>query len=250
MNFVVFDTETISINKPFCYDIGYVIANERGEMLKKVNYLVAEIWNNAPLFETAYYAEKRPKYEELLKEKTIKKNRFEKIIEYMQNDFDGYEIQYALAYNSKFDEKVFNFNCEWFHCINPFDNITIKDIRGYAHNFICKGDYISFCEKNNLFTEAGNYSTTAEAVYRYIMNDTDFIEAHTALNDAEIELAILMYCLDYNINCTLDSEYPTKISIPRKVEKELHITTPEHTDYYFKYNSIKISKDKTEITLK
>lgn len=250
MNFVVFDTETISIHKPFCYDIGYIIANEKGEQLKKENYIVAEIWNNVPLFSTAYYTEKRPKYEDLFIAKKLKKHRFEKICEYMSKDFEGYEVQYAFAYNSNFDKKVFDFNCVWFHTLNPFEGIQIKDIRGYAHNFICKGDYIDFCEEHELFTEAGNYSTTAEAVYRYIMNDEDFEEAHMALNDSEIELSILQYCLDYNLNCTLDSEYPTKISIPRKIEKKLHIRTAEQTDFYFNYNSIQISKDKTEIALR
>ena len=27
MNIMVFDTETVSVNKPFCYNIGYVIYN-------------------------------------------------------------------------------------------------------------------------------------------------------------------------------------------------------------------------------
>jgi hypothetical protein len=34
----------------------------------------------------------------------------------------------------------------------------------------------------------------AENVYRFIINNTDFIESHTALEDAEIETVILAYC--------------------------------------------------------
>ena len=96
--------------------------------------------------------------------------------------------------------------------------------------------------------ETGNYSSTAETVYRFIFNDTDFIEAHTALNDSEIEAKILRACL--NAGAKLDGEYKTLRSIERKVEKTLHIRTPEQTDYYFNYSKIRINKDKTEIVLK
>lgn len=33
MNYVVFDTETTSLDKPFCYNIGYSIRNENNQIL-------------------------------------------------------------------------------------------------------------------------------------------------------------------------------------------------------------------------
>ena len=62
MNICVFDTETISLDKPFCYNIGYVIADDCGKTLLKKSYVVEQIWHNLPLFSTAYYAEKRNIY--------------------------------------------------------------------------------------------------------------------------------------------------------------------------------------------
>ena len=60
MNYVVFDTETTSLNKPFTYNIGYIILNEGGSVLVKKDFVVEQIWHNLPLFSTAYYSEKRP----------------------------------------------------------------------------------------------------------------------------------------------------------------------------------------------
>lgn len=80
----------------------------------------------------------------------------------------------AYAYNSPFDDRVFTFNCEYFHTNNPFENVPIFDIKGYANSFITNTDeYKTFCEKHKFFTDAGNISATAEIVYRYIFNDID-----------------------------------------------------------------------------
>ena len=35
----------------------------------------------------------------------------------------------------------------------------------------------------------------AETVYRYITQDTDFVESHTGLADVRIEIAIFAYCM-------------------------------------------------------
>ena len=57
----VFDTETTSLDKPFCYNIGYVIADpETDEILLRRDFVVEQIWHNQPLFQTAYYAAQRP----------------------------------------------------------------------------------------------------------------------------------------------------------------------------------------------
>ena len=90
--------------------------------------------------------------------------------------------------------------------------------------------------------------TTAEILYRYISGNNDFIEAHTALKDAEIEAEILECCV--NAGADLTKDYKAKRSIERKQEKTLHIQTAEQTDYYFDYEKIKINKEKTEIILK
>lgn len=248
MNICIFDTETTSLDKPFCYNIGYIIADtETRKVLVSREYVVEQVWHNLPLFETAYYANKRPLYVQAMRAHTIKMDKFGYICAQMRRDFKQNNVECAFAYNSSFDEKVFNFNCDWFKCINPFEEIPVKDIRGFVHHFIVNRNYLKFCDENEYYTETGNYSTTAETVYRFITKDTDFIEAHTALNDAQIEMEILFASL--NNGAQLNSNYTAFRSIKRDIEKELHIRTAEQIDYYFNYTTIRINKAKTEITL-
>lgn len=249
MNICIFDTETTSLEKPFCYNIGYVIYDsETAEKLIAREFVIEQVWHNLPLFESAYYANKRPLYVQAMRARKVIMNKFGYVCAQMRRDFKQFDVRGAYAFNSAFDEKVFNFNCDWFKCINPFDEVPIFDIRGYVHEFIVNDEYKEFCEENGRFTESGNYSTTAETVFQFVTGDTDFEEAHTALNDAEIETAILFICLDRG--AVLGHDYKAKRSIERPQEKTLHIKTVEQTDYYFDYFKIRINKDKTEIVLK
>lgn len=220
---MIFDTETTDINKCFCYNVGYVIYDtETKETLVQREYVIEQIWHNLPLFSTAYYANKRDFYVKGMRARKIKMEKFGYVCQAMIRDIKNFEVVSAYAYNSPFDEKVFNYNCDWFKCNNPFDTIPIYDIRGFVHNSLITDSYTEFCEEHELFTDSGNYSTTAETVYKYITNDIDFIESHTALDDARIETEILITCIRES-NLDWLTSYPVKRTIPRLVTKILTI---------------------------
>ena len=74
---LIFDTETCSLQKPFCYDVGYVIMdNDSGEIVIKKHFVVEQIWHNNELFSTAYYAEKREKYVALMRTRKAIMSKF------------------------------------------------------------------------------------------------------------------------------------------------------------------------------
>ena len=251
MNICVFDTETVSINKPFCYNVGLVIYDtDSRQILHKADYVIDQIWHNLPLFNTAYYADKRPVYVGRMRGKKTVLKKWGHVMQDMIRVFKTYEVQAAFAYNSPFDDKVFSFNCDWFKTKNPFDNVPIYDIRGYVHKFIAfTPSFKDFCETNKAFTESGNYSTTAETLFQYITQDSDFQEEHTALSDSLIELEILTYCVD--IGAEWGKEYKVYNSIPRKQRKFLMLKDTIHNQTFsFQYEKISINKDKTLITLK
>lgn len=248
MKFVVFDTETTSLDKPFCYNIGYVIADENGEIYAQKDFVVEQIWHNLPLFSTAYYAEKRPIYVDRMRKHLVIMNKFGYICQEMKRDFRKFEVERAFAYNSPFDEKVFNFNCDWFKCINPFEEIEISDIRGFVHNFIVDDVFKEFCEKNSFFTENGNYSTTAETLFKYISEDMEFKEEHTALSDSLIEKEILFQCIENGADWF--GNYPILRSVKREIEKTLTLVTREKDELYFNFKNMTISKNRTKIILK
>lgn len=226
---MVFDTETTSLEKPFCYNVGYVLwDSENGEVVKEREYVIEQIWSNLPLFQSAYYANKRSFYVGGMRARKIKLEKWGYVCQQMIRDIKNFDVACAYAYNSPFDEKVFNYNCEWFRTQNPFDTIPIHDIKGLANTFITNtNEYKDFCEEHERFTDSGNYSATAETVYQYINAEYDFEEAHTALNDSEIETDILVHCL--NIGAELDKDYQTTKILARypdtpfvvKVDKEI-----------------------------
>jgi len=249
MNICVFDTETTGLDKPFCYNIGYVIVDtETEETLLKKDFVVEQVWHNLPLFETAYYAEKRPLYVNAMKSRKTTMKKFGYITREMARDFENYNIENAYAFNSPFDERVFNFNCEWFKCINPFDNVKIFDIRAFAIDILADRHYKAFCEKYELFTESGNYSTTAESFYRYISGNIDFDEAHTALADSEIEAEILFACGLTDDGMT--EIIPVPRSLERVTENYLGIKQDGQIVFETTYNKMTFYKKKGIIQLK
>ena len=245
---MVYDTETTSIDKPFCYNIGYVIIDIINKVVVlKRDFVCEQVWHNNMLFTTAYYSDKRQDYVKAMRGRKCLMEKFGYICRQMAKDIKDYGIEQAYAFNSSFDERVFEFNCDWFKCINPFDNVAVYDIRGYFHN-VLDNDYITWAEDNEKFTESGNYSSTAESVYQYISNDLDFIESHTALDDSEIESEILLYCLDKG--CVLGTDYKAKRSIERVVPQEFVVKMNGTEVFKAPTTSAKLYKKKNLLLLK
>ena len=103
MNICVFDTETTSLEKPFCYNIGYLIADSKsGETLVKREFIVEQVWHNTMAFASAYYAEKRPIYIKAMRSREIIMDKFGYITQTMARDFKAFDVERAFAYNSSF----------------------------------------------------------------------------------------------------------------------------------------------------
>lgn len=246
MNIVIFDTETISIEKPFCYNIGYTIVTDKGEMLIERDFVVEQIWHNTALFNTAYYANKRPIYVSRMRGRKTIMDKYGYICQTMCRDFKTFEVEAGFAYNSEFDERVFEFNCDWYKCINPFDNIPIFDIRGYVHKFIAfTQTFQNFCDTHKLYTESGNYSTTAETLFKYISQQIDFVEEHTALSDSRIEKEILFECLSRG--AILGEDYKALRSIPRNVDRIFQVK--KNGEIIFKNNCAGIIRKNNGYTI-
>lgn len=224
MNVMVFDTETTDLNSPFCYDVGYLIVNaETEEVLVRRHYVVEQVWHNLPLFESAYYKDKRQQYVSLMRSKKATLDKWGYIMRQIAKDIRIYSVAMAYAYNSDFDEKVMNFNNNWFKTINPFETIPIFDIWAMATNFITnRADYQQFCEEHKFFSDTGNYKSSAEVVYRFITHNPEFVEAHMGAMDGDIEAAILFHCVKelgaefgkaYKLNKVCKRDTPTPFTI-------------------------------------
>lgn len=207
MAHLILDTETTSINKPFCYDVGYKIIDDDGKELCRKHHIVEQVWHNLALFESAYYKEKRPLYVQLMRARKASMDKFGYIMQSLARDIRNFGVTDIYAYNSDFDDKVITFNCDWFKCINPLETLPIFDIWGYASRYITNTEaYRTFCEQHQYFTETGNYKASAEVVYRYLTQNSDFEEAHMGVFDVDIETEILLYCIAHGANYGEDNK--------------------------------------------
>ena len=195
---IVLDTETCGgFASPLVYDFGYVIANENGDIIKSRSYVIKEVYDNKALFETAYYKEKRPLYEERIKSGYSKKVSFAWAMWQLERDMKKYGID-KFAYNSRFDNNAIRSTMTYFNKLNhnPIKN-GIVDIMDYISEITETAEYKEFCEKYGFMTKhrKPRPQKKAETLYRYLTNDPSYTEQHTALEDSKIELFILMTAL-------------------------------------------------------
>lgn len=249
MNILVFDTETVDVEHAFCYNVGYTIVNiETREKLLKRDYVIEQVWENKMLFSTSYYAEKKQLYINALRGRKASIKHWGHTMQRMIKDIQEYGVEFAYAFNSPFDVRVFDFNSEWFKTSNALDYVETIDIRGLINKLLFSDEYKAFCEENGFYTESGNYSGNAETLTKFIRQDIDFVEDHTALSDSLIEADIILYMIDkYGVDITKEGKiYAT---VPRETEREMVIVHNgvEHKFTYLKKltrNGITTLKDK------
>lgn len=215
---IVFDSETIGTPENFKalqYDIAYVVRDKKGNIYKKVNHLIAEIWNNEKLMLESFFNQKIPMYKKMVQNKQIDVIPFAEIVKEMQQDFKKYNAQYFSAYNVGFDlvafyetacyiypqkykyipmlkyqdERNYSIATKFFEKYILHQPIKIIDIWTKACETLCQQKtFQTFYKK---ITPKGFIKSNAEIVYNYVNDSTDFIEDHTALSDTLIESEIL-----------------------------------------------------------
>lgn len=221
--------QKISIAKPLIYDLGWTVIDRYGNIYIKRNFLISEIFSVPSVFNTAYYCEKRPLYLEMLRNGSITLTDWQTAIDYLLKDLikvesvgaynSMFDYKKALPFTDLYIDRLYSpkFN-EWETFQNEliekmansndrnsnnrvFDemhfnfrgtNYPMFDIWGLACEHILNCDeYRDLCDCNGWHSSSGKfYKTSAEMTYRFLKGNEDFIENHTALDDALIESEI------------------------------------------------------------
>ena len=223
----------IAIAKPLIYDLGWTIVDRQGRVYARRNFLITEIFSVPAIFNTAYYASKRPLYLERLRKGEITLTDWNSAAAALLEDMR--EVEAVGAYNSMFDykkaipftelyikmlyspdfydwERMQNEICENIangskrdsnRAFDPEifrfrgESFPLFDLWGLSCEHLLNNDeYKEMCRDNGWYSASGKYyKTSAEAAYRFVSKEFDFDEAHTALDDAEIESVLLHHIM-------------------------------------------------------
>lgn len=230
--------QKIAIAKPLIYDLGWQIVDRKGNIYARRSFLISEIFSVPSVFNTAYYASKRPIYIEKLNNNEIILTDWKKATKALVKDLKLVEA--VGAYNSMFDyKKAIPFTERYIKalysdnyykwekgqrkvCENIAKNIEntsnkkfngdvfyfrgktypLFDLWGLSCKYLLNNDnYKNQCINNDWLTASRKYfKTSAETTYRFITNDDNFIESHTAVEDAIIESEIFANILQCTKN--------------------------------------------------
>ena len=219
------ERKNIAIAKPLIYDLGWKVIDAQGRTYARKNYLISEIFSVPAIFDTAYYASKRCIYLEKLEKGEITLTDWKTASAELVEDMDACVA--VGAYNSMFDYKKAipftdlyisklyspdfhdwldyqNKKLPWLavghRSENPngFDETIFRfrgkeyplfDLWGLSCRHILNcNEYKNMCLDNDWQTASGKYfKTSAETAFRFFSETLDFEEAHTAIDDAEIE---------------------------------------------------------------
>ena len=217
--------KNVAIAKPLIYDLGWKIVDRTGKVYNTENFLITEIFSVPTIFDTAYYKDKRPIYFEKMRNGQIILTNWETAMTAFLADLAC--VESVGAYNSMFDfKKAIPFTelyvnklysadfhnwlawqentCQWIadggklESVENFEETIFRfrgktyplfDIWGLSceHLLNCD-DYKRLCINQEWATASGKYfKTSAETAYRFISGNLTFDEAHTAIDDVEIE---------------------------------------------------------------
>ena len=192
---LVLDTECCDLAGNV-YDVGYTIADRKGTILTRKNWLVEEVFTDPDKMMGAFYAKKLfSHYAPMLDAGTIGLAPWSKIVSEMQIDVDAFGVNVLAAYNLGFDRRVMRQTNERFGLgpiLPPMDQLDVWQFA--CETKLSQARYKEIARELGWVSAAGNIRTGAEYAYRFCSGDFGFIEDHTALSDAIIETKILADC--------------------------------------------------------
>lgn len=200
--YLTIDTETANgLDDPMMYDIGGAIHDRKGNVEETFSFVIYDVFcADRELFDTAYYAEKRPMYERQIAAGSRKIVSIYTAKRHIAELCKKYNIKAIIAHNARFDYKSTNGTLRYvtkskIRYFLPY-GIPMWDTLKMAQDTICKQKtYQRWCAANGYLQKNGKVRATAEILYRYITGNNEFIEDHTGLEDVLIEKEIFAKCM-------------------------------------------------------
>lgn len=197
---IMIDTETANgLDCPLAYDIGWQVIDSHGRKYVERSFVNRDIFvYERELMQSAYYANKIPKYvEQIQKGERIMADLWQ-IAKALREDCELFGCVFICAHNARFDYRSLNGTQRYvskskYRYFVPY-GLEWWDTMKMAESVICQmPSYKKFCAENGYCLADGRPRKTAEILYRFISKDNCFSEEHTGLEDVDIERQILAY---------------------------------------------------------
>ena len=184
--------KNVAIAKPLIYDFGWTIVDAKGVVYRKRSFLITEIFSVPAIFNTAYYAWKRPIYlERLANGETTLKSWAEATEIFMR---DAAEVEALGAFNSMFDFKK----------AIPFTELYISKL--YSPDFYeWEAEQTTYCKEIAKGFKFKNERTFEPDVFRfhnktYPLFDLWGLSCEHLLNNPEYKQTCIYKRLQYIVN--------------------------------------------------
>lgn len=208
---LVIDTETANtlmredgsadMSDVLVYDCGWQVADREGSIFDAQSFVNRDIFcKEKDMMQSAYYADKIPRYLADIEAGTRKVASFYDIRMELLEAIREYNIKYFAAYNARFDANALNRTQSWvtksaYRYALPFGEVVWLDIMKMAQDAICTTKaYKEWATDRDYVMKNGQPRKTAEMIYQFITGQEDFEESHTGLEDVEIETFIMAHC--------------------------------------------------------
>jgi len=198
---MMLDTETTNdIETPIVYDVGYQIFTLADGVLEEKSFVNATVFLDDFLMESAYFHDKIPSYWRDIRANKRQLKSWYNIKKALSFDCKRYGVNIICAHNAMFDNKSLNTTQRYltssrFRWFLPY-GMTWWDTLKMAREILNENpQYLDFCLENGYVTSNNKPRMTAEVIYRFLTNDSNFEEAHTGLEDVKIERKIFEYLL-------------------------------------------------------
>lgn len=183
------------------YDLSGVVIERSGKVVDEFAFLVKDVFTDCDLMNSAYYKRKMPEYLDRIAEGTIEPVTVQEVFVKLAAIADRWNISDLWAYNVNYDggaiKNLFAKYCRKRNFpkeqAQKVCNLRPCDIMLAAVETLCGSrKYYNFCVEHGYFSKRNNINYGAEILYRFITQNTGFVEEHKGLDDARIESEILV----------------------------------------------------------
>ena len=204
---LVVDTETANtlennnMNDVLIYDIGWAVCDIFGNIYETASFINSDIFfHEYDLMQSAYYAAKIPQYLADIDAGKREVGNIWDIRRAMLSTMERHNIQYAAAYNARFDANALNRTAQYvtksfLRYFYPFGSVVWLDIMKMAQDaIVTTRNYKNWATDRGFLQKNGQPRKTAEMIFQYMTGQDNFSEEHTGLEDVSIEVQIMAFC--------------------------------------------------------